>query len=237
MSPTPNLEELITSVREEASGSDPLALLTKASEYAGSLAALGDLLLDHFVQECRTAGLSWAELSTALGVSKQAAHKRFTGTAPMFQRFTDRSRRIVLDAQEQARELGHPNVEPEHTLLALARATEGMATEALRQLGVGYDQLLEKVLEHTPRIEDGVRAGRLPFTERAKSHLQASLDEALSLGHNYIGTEHLILALHQDEASPAARFLTDLGADSAALHRVVAQLLADYQRAKEQPQA
>jgi cyanate lyase len=230
----PNLEVLITSVREEAADGDPLAQLTKASEYAGGLAKLGDLLLDHFVNECRKAGLSWAELSSALGVSKQAAHKRFTGSGPMFQRFTDRARKIIVNAEEQARGLGHANVEPEHVLLALAQAQEGLATQALAQLGVTYDQLLEKVVEHTPRNADAALPSKIPFSGRSKNLLQATLEEALGLGHNYIGTEHMVLALHRDEASSAARFLTDLGADSEALHRTVEELLTDCQRKKQQ---
>ena len=234
MGPIPNLTELVTSVREEASAGDPLAQLTKASEYAGDLAKLGDLLLDHFVYACRQAGVSWAEVSSALGVSKQAAHKRFSGSGPMFQRYTDRARRAVVETQEQARGLGHTNVEPEHVLLALAKAQEGVATRALAQLGVTYNQLLEKVVERTPRNEDAVPPGRIPFSERSKTLLHATLEEALSLGHDYIGTEHLLLALHFDEASPAARFLTDLGADSQSLHRIVEQMLADYHRKKEQ---
>jgi ATP-dependent Clp protease ATP-binding subunit ClpC len=167
-------------------------------------------------------------------VSKQAAHKRFTGSGPLFQRFTDRARKIIVAAEEQSRELGHTNIEPEHILLALAKAQEGLARKALDQLDVTYDQLLEKVVERTPRNADTVMPGKIPFSERSKNLLQATLEEAIGLAHNYIGTEHMLLAMHRDETSPAARFLTDLGADSAALHGKVEELLTDFQRKKAQ---
>jgi Clp amino terminal domain, pathogenicity island component len=239
MSPTPDIQDLIQSVRAEAAEGDLLAQLAKASEYAGDLNQLGDRLLDHFVQECRAAGISWAELSTALGVSKQAAHKRFTGAAataagaPMFQRFTDRARKVVVEAQEQARGLGHPNIEPVHLLLALFKQPEGIAAYALARLDVTYDQVLEQVVARTPRTDEA-RAGHIPFTEDAKVLLKATLDEALGLGHNYIGTEHMLLAMHHEESEAPAQILTSLGADDAAVRPAVAALLEEYLRAKAQ---
>ncbi len=231
MSPTPELQDLIQSVRDESAGGNLLAQLTKASEYAGSLSDLGDRLLDHFVQECRAAGISWAELSTALGVSKQAAHKRFTGGTGMFQRFTDRARKVVVEAQEQARNLGHPNIEPAHLLLALFREPEGLAALALARLNVTYDQVLEQVVARTPRTDDA-RVGHIPFTENAKALLKAALDEAVGLGHNYIGTEHLLLAVHHEESETAARILTELGADDAAVRAAVTAVFEEYLRAR-----
>ena len=238
MSPTPELQDLIQSVRDESADGNLLAQLTKASEYAGSLSDLGDRLLDHFVQECRAAGISWAELSTALGVSKQAAHKRFTGAGPgiglgtgMFQRFTDRARKVVVEAQEQARGLGHPNIEPEHLLLALFQEPEGIAALALARLNVTYDQVVEQVVARTPRTDDA-RVGHIPFTESAKALLKATLEEALGMGHNYIGTEHLLLALHHEESNTAARILTELGADDAAVRAAVAAVFEEYLRAR-----
>jgi Clp amino terminal domain, pathogenicity island component len=239
MSPTPEIQDLIQSVRAEAAEGDLLAQLAKASEYAGNLNQLGDRLLDHFVQECRAAGISWAELSTALGVSKQAAHKRFTGagtppgSAPMFQRFTDRARLVVLEAQEQARSLGHPGIEPEHLLLALFKPEKSIGAHALARLNVTYDQVLEQVLARTPRTDDA-RVGHIPFGESAKVLLKATLDEALGLGHNYVGTEHLLLAVHHEESEAAARILTGLGADDAAVRAAVTAQLEEYMRVRAQ---
>ena len=238
MSPTPELQDLIQSVRDESAGGNLLAQLTKASEYAGSLNDLGDRLLDHFVQECRAAGISWAELSTALGVSKQAAHKRFTGAGAgsavgsgAFQRFTDRARLVVVEAQEQARGLGHPNIEPEHLLLALFAPERSIGAVALARLNVTYDQVREQIVARTPRTDDA-RVGHIPFGESAKAVLKAALEEALALGHNYIGTEHLLLALHREESGAAAQILTELGADDAAVRTAVAAELLEYVRAK-----
>jgi ATP-dependent Clp protease ATP-binding subunit ClpA len=173
-------------------------------------------------------------------VSKQAAHKRFTGaasappgSAPMFQRFTDRARLVVLEAQEQARSLGHPGIEPEHLLLALFKPEKSIGAHALARLNVTYDQVLEQVLARTPRTDEA-RVGHIPFSESAKALLKATLDEALGLGHNYIGTEHLLLAVHHEESEAAARILTELGADDAAVRAAVTTLLEEYLRAKAQ---
>ena len=233
MSPTPELQDLIQSVRDEAADGDLLAQLAKASEYAGDLNQLGDRLLDHFVQECRVAGISWAELSTALGVSKQAAHKRFTGTgtAPMFQRFTDRARKVVVEAQEQGRGLGHQQIEPVHLLLALFKQPEGIAAHALTRLNVTYDQVLEQIVARAPRTDETL-VGHIPFTEDAKIMLKATLDEALGMGHNYVGTEHMLLAVHHEESNTAARILTELGADDAAVRAAVAAVFEEYLRAR-----
>jgi cyanate lyase len=236
MSPTPELQDLIQSVRDESEGGNLLAQLTKASEYASGLSDLGDRLLDHYVQECRAAGISWAELSTALGVSKQAAHKRFTapgtgvGTGA-FQRFTDRARLVVVDAQEQARTLQHSVIEPEHVLLALFTPERGISAHALARLNLTYDQVLEQVVIRNPR-GDTARVGHIPFSESAKVLLKAALDEALGLAHNYIGTEHLLLAVHHEESDAAAQILTELGADDAAVRAAVAAVFEEYLRAR-----
>ena len=106
MTPTPTLQDLIDTVRASVPDEDPSAQLAKAAEVAGGLSQLGDRLLDHFVFQCRQAGMSWAELSASLGVSKQAAHKRFTGVAPTLQRYTVKAQQAVQNSIEQARALG-----------------------------------------------------------------------------------------------------------------------------------
>src|SRR6185312_16251809 len=103
MTPTPTLQDLIDTVRASTPDDDPSAQLAKAAEVAGGLSQLGDRLLDHFVFQCRQAGMSWAELSASLGVSKQAAHKRFTDVTPKFQRYTIKAQRVVQDSIERAR--------------------------------------------------------------------------------------------------------------------------------------
>jgi hypothetical protein len=237
MSPTPELQELIRSIREEAGLGDPLARLAKASEYAASLNQLGDLLLDHFVQECRQAGMSWSELSSALGVTKQAAHKRFTGfggTPPRFERFTDRARSVLMDAIEQAKALGHPSVEPVHLLLAQYSQPAGLGAVALTRFSLDRERVLAAVLERTPRIEGTTYARAVPFTDDAKAVLQGTLDEALNFGHNYIGTEHLLLATQRGGTDDASEILTAAGAGREQLRSTLQELLAEFLRKREE---
>jgi hypothetical protein len=239
MSPTPELQDLIRSVRDEAPAWDLLAQLATASEYAGGLSRLGDRLLDHFVQECRQAGMSWAELSGALGVSKQAAHKRFTATPGRYERFTDRARSVLTNAVEQAKELGHPNVEPEHLLLAQYSQPESVATLVLARLGVERDHVLAAVLERTPRAERSASPRAIPFSPDTKAVLQATLDEALNLAHNYIGTEHLLLALQRGGTDAASEILTASGADFETLRSVLMEFFDEHlrRRAAQDPTA
>jgi hypothetical protein len=237
MSPTPELQELIQSVRTEAGAGDPLARLAKASEFAASLNQLGDLLLDHFVQECREAGKSWAELSSALGVSKQAAHKRFTGfggNPPRFERFTDRARGVLMDAIEQTKALGHPRVEPVHLLLAQYSQPAGLAALTLARLGLDREQALAAVLERTPRIEGTTYARAVPFSDDAKAVLQGTLDEALNLGHNYLGTEHLLLATQRDGTDDASQILSAAGAGREQLRSILVELIQEFVRKRDE---
>src|SRR5512137_2235677 len=146
----------------------------------------------------------------------------------MFERFTDRARRVVVLAQEEARMLNHNYIGTEHILLGLIHEGEGVAAKALESLGISLDAVREQVQEI---IGQGQQAptGHIPFTPRAKKVLELSLREALQLGHNYIGTEHILLGLIREGEGVAARVLVKLGA---ALHKVrqtVIQLLSGYQ--------
>jgi ATP-dependent Clp protease ATP-binding subunit ClpA len=126
----------------------------------------------------------------------------------MFERFTDRARRVLVIAQDEARELGHPFIRPEHIGLGLLRS-DGAAARALADLGVTYSATREHVVVGMPPTAS-LAGERLPFTPEAKKVLELSLREALGLGHNYIGTEHLLLGLlRQDGASPSALFEVD----------------------------
>ncbi|HEX4787182.1 MAG TPA: Clp protease N-terminal domain-containing protein [Actinospica sp.] len=218
MSPTPNLTDLIQSVRDEVADGDPIAQLAKAAEYAADLSRLGDSLLDHFVLQCRQAGLSWTELSTALGVSKQAAHKRFTGLAPTFQRFTVKARSAVQGATDQARGLGHTDIGTGHLLVSLFEPADSLAALALSRLGLRREAVTEELIRRRPRGEAATQ-GAIPFTAHAKEALRGALEEALELGHNYIGTEHLLLGLQREADYTSAEMLTALGAQKDTVRR------------------
>ncbi|NYF98849.1 ATP-dependent Clp protease ATP-binding subunit [Janibacter cremeus] len=150
----------------------------------------------------------------------------------MFERFTDRARRVVVLAQEEARLLNHNYIGTEHILLGLIHEGEGVASKALESLGVSLDAVREQVQDI---IGPGQQApsGHIPFTPRAKKVLELSLREALQLGHNYIGTEHILLGLIREGEGVAAQVLVKLGADLGRVRQTVIQLISGYQGGKE----
>jgi ATP-dependent Clp protease ATP-binding subunit ClpC len=146
----------------------------------------------------------------------------------MFERFTDRARRVVVLAQEEARMLNHNYIGTEHILLGLIHEGEGVAAKGLESLGISLEAVRSQVEEI---IGQGQQApsGHIPFTPRAKKVLELSLREALQLGHNYIGTEHILLGLIREGEGVAAQVLVKLGADLNRVRQQVIQLLSGYQ--------
>jgi hypothetical protein len=192
-----------------------LALHGLAAVDLGAPAAVGYLLAGVAGGRVGVEALTaWLELSTT-GWREQ-----------MFERFTDKARQAVVLAQEEARRLGHPEVGTEHVLLGLlAVAGESAGTRALSGLGIPLDDLRREVEERIGRGE-GAPSGHLPFAPRNKKVLELSLREALQLGHNYIGTEHLLLGLVREGESGAAQVLAGRGADLDATRQEVARQLA-----------
>ena len=152
----------------------------------------------------------------------------------MFERFTDRARRVVVLAQEEARMLNHNYIGTEHILLGLIHEGEGVAAKALESLGISLEAVRQQVEEI---IGQGQQApsGHIPFTPRAKKVLELSLREALQLGHNYIGTEHILLGLIREGEGVAAQVLVKLGADLNRVRQQVIQLV--HGRGGEAPEA
>jgi len=150
--------------------------------------------------------------------------KRRTRPRGMFQRFTERARRVVHLAQDEARLLNHNYIGTEHILLGLIHEGEGVAAKALESLGISLEAVRAQVEEI---IGQGQTAptGHIPFTPRAKKVLELSLREALQLGHNYIGTEHILLGLVREGEGVAAQVLVGLGADHAQVREQVLRLL------------
>ncbi len=146
----------------------------------------------------------------------------------MFERFTDRARRVVVLAQEEARMLNHNYIGTEHILLGLIHEGEGVAAKALESMGISLESVRQQVEEI---IGQGQQApsGHIPFTPRAKKVLELSLREALQLGHNYIGTEHILLGLIREGEGVAAQVLVKLGADLNKVRQTVIQLLSGFQ--------
>jgi Clp amino terminal domain, pathogenicity island component len=212
MTPGPTLQELIDSVRSDARGEDELAQLLQASQIVADLEQTSDALLGHFVDQCRRSGRSWSEISGALGVSKQAAHKRFSPDAPNFERFTDRARHVLAQSEEEAKRLGHGFVGTEHLLLSLFDSPDGVAAQVLAESGITKSVVETQIVALIkPGTESDDR--KRPFTPRAKAVVGNAVHEALQLGHNYVGTEHILIALFNDGDAVAAKVLGELGAN------------------------
>ena len=147
-------------------------------------------------------------------------------TAPklviMFERFSDRARRVLVRAQEEAGQLGHGHIGTEHFLLGLLAEADGVAARALESLGVGLQPARDQLEAESGR--GPAERAHLPFTPEAKRTLEFSLREALQLGHDYIGTEHILLALVRDSATGGARMLTELGATPDAVRQRVLEI-------------
>jgi ATP-dependent Clp protease ATP-binding subunit ClpC len=150
----------------------------------------------------------------------------------MFERFTDRARRVVVYAQQEAQMLNHNYIGTEHILLGLIHEGEGVAAKALESMAISLEAVRRQVEEIIGQGQDAP-IGHIPFTPRAKKVLELSLREALQLKHNYIGTEHILLGLLREGEGVAAQVLQKLGADLNRVRQQVIQLLSGYTGGKE----
>jgi ATP-dependent Clp protease ATP-binding subunit ClpC len=154
----------------------------------------------------------------------------------MFERFTERARQVVVLAQEEARTLKHNYIGTEHILLGLLREEEGLAARVLEGLEITVEEVRAQVIRIVGSGEE-VTSGQIPFTPRAKKVLELALREALSLGHNYIGTEHILLGLVRENEGVAARILADFDADSEKIRNEIIRMLSGPGRRQGQGQA
>jgi hypothetical protein len=245
MTPPPSLQELIQTVRQDSPSESPLDLLVTASQTVSQLEETGDAVLDHFVAGCRRDGKSWSEISAALGVSKQAVHKRFSGaiadqiiasTTPTLDRFTERARTVLTAARASARDLGSPQVRPGHLLVALFSQPEGIAARVLTGMGVTAQAataaLGASITGDAPPANDPKHP---PFAPECERVLRDTLAVALELGHNYIGTEHMLLGLLREEDTPVAGALAGLGVGAAGVKVRIGELLRGFTRPATPP--
>src|SRR5437870_4792982 len=154
----------------------------------------------------------------------------------MFERFTERARQVVVLAQEEARTLKHNYIGTEHILLGLLREEEGLAARVLEGLEITVEEVRAQVIRIVGSGEE-VTTGQIPFTPRAKKVLELALREALSLGHNYIGTEHILLGLVRENEGVAARILLDFDADSEKIRNEVIRMLSGPDSRRQAGQA
>jgi hypothetical protein len=199
---TPKLDELIaaiTSVHDE-----PLDQLTDAMLAAEHLGNVADHLIGHFVDQARRSGASWTQIGQSMGVTKQAAQKRFVPKPPTldpqqgFDAFTPRARNVIMAAQEEARTLGDDEVRPPHLVLGLLSEPAALAARALADQGVTPEGVRAAALASLPS-GPGPSPDPIPYDAGSRKVMQLTFREALRLGHNYIGTEHLLLALLEFE--------------------------------------
>jgi ATP-dependent Clp protease ATP-binding subunit ClpC len=148
----------------------------------------------------------------------------------MFERFTDRARRVIVDAQNEARSLSHNYIGPEHILLGLINEGDGVGAKALEAMQISTDTVRGRIEEIIGRGQAPPSTGHIPFTPRAKKVLELSLREALQLGHNYIGTEHILLGLIHEGDGVAAQVLVGLGVELDRTRQLVIQILTGRHR-------
>ncbi|MGV0871091.1 Clp protease N-terminal domain-containing protein [Mycolicibacterium sp. XJ879] len=207
------LDDLIDVIKDVHS--EPLDQLTDAVLAAEALGDIADHLIGHFVDQARRSGASWTEIGKCMGVTKQAAQKRFVPKADAldpndgFNRFTPRARNVMVVAQNKAQEAGNTEITPDHLLLGLFEDPEGLAVKLLAGQGVNAATVTQAV--ELPPCTEGDVPALTPFNSAAKKALELTFRQALRLGHNYIGTEHILLALL--EAEDGDGVLHGLGVD------------------------
>lgn len=208
---------------------EPLDQLTDAVLAAETLGDVADHLIGHFVDQARRSGASWTEIGKCMGVTKQAAQKRFVAKADAldpsagFGRFTPRARNVIVVAQNKAHGAGNNEITPAHLLLALFAESEGLAVKLLAGQGIDADKVNNAVTLPPPAGEVPVL---IPFTGEAKKALELTFRQALRLGHNYVGTEHLLLALYEAEEDDGT--LHQLGVDRDRFERELVDALQAY---------
>ncbi|GAA4397134.1 Clp protease N-terminal domain-containing protein [Tsukamurella soli] len=241
------LDDLIDTVRGLHPGGGPLDHLSDAIVVSERLGETADHLIGHFVDQARRSGATWAEIGAAMGVSKQAAQKRFVPaniTSPEFtaadftargpfSRFTDRARLCIVAAQEAARATRSPVIGTEHLLLGLFDQPDGLAAQALRAAGV-TDEALRGAVAAVSAPGSDEPSGHIPFDTSAKKAIELTVREALRLGHNYVGTEHILLGLLADPDTVAARLLSGLGVTRDGTEQFVTDRLAGFVADRDQ---
>ncbi|MEU9700816.1 Clp protease N-terminal domain-containing protein [Streptomyces sp. NPDC047981] len=213
------LDDLIAAIKK--SDADALGQLSSAVIAADHLGDVADHLIGHFVDQARRSGASWTDIGKSMGVTRQAAQKRFVPKDPDtekmdpnagFSRFTPRARNVVVASQNEASAARNAEIAPGHVALGLLAEPEGLAVLWMASQGVTPEALRAAVAPTLPPAAEEVPA-LIPYDAAAKKVLELTFREALRLGHNYVGTEHVLLALLEFEDGEGV--LTGLGLDKA----------------------
>ncbi|WP_322767458.1 Clp protease N-terminal domain-containing protein [Frankia sp. Cr1] len=213
------LDGLVNHVTRLHPEGDALAHLSEAVGVSEQMGDVADQMVGHFVDAARKSGMTWAEIGRSMGVSRQAAQKRFiprsaaTGEldAAAYDRFSPRARAVIAASQEEARAAGHDYLGTEHIVLGLLSQPEGLAGKFLsekttpEQLRAAMSEVLGPRRENVPEY--------IPYTSRGKRSIELSVQEAQQLGHDYVGTEHLLLGVLADQHGVGTQVLLRLGVD------------------------
>ncbi|AUI59625.1 Clp protease N-terminal domain-containing protein [Amycolatopsis sp. BJA-103] len=219
--PPVRLDDLITAITKNHT--DALDQLAGAMLMADHIGEVADHLIGHFVDQARRSGASWTDIGRSMGVTKQAAQKRFVGKpdanpSHSFEKFSQPARAAVISSMQEAKLAGNAEIIPAHLVLSLL-GTEGTAADALRAQGVDLDRARETVVATLPPRTDADPV-MIPYDARAKKALELTFRTALRLDDDGVGTGHILLALLEEENGTG--LLSSLGVDAAAAERFVA---------------
>lgn len=235
MSNPVRLDDLIEGIKKVHS--DALEQLSDAVIAADHLGDVADHLIGHFVDQARRSGASWTDIGRSMGVTKQAAQKRFVPKDPSepsdldpsqgFSRFTERARNVVMASQEEARAADNHEIRTEHLILGLLNEPDALAARAIVAQGVPLESVRKSATATLPPAAEQVPP-LIPFGPRTRKTLELTFREALRMGHNDIGTEHILLGLLEHE--DGAGVLAGLGIDKATTEAHVVAARADEDR-------
>ncbi|MEU0172364.1 Clp protease N-terminal domain-containing protein [Streptomyces massasporeus] len=230
------LDDLIAAIKKVHE--EPLDQLQDAVIAADHLGDVADHLIGHFVDQARRSGASWTDIGKSMGVTRQAAQKRFVpkesadlDPSQGFSRYTVRARNVVMTAHNESRAARNAEGVPEHLVLGLLAEPEGLAAKAIVEQGVPLDTVREAATAALPPAVDEVPE-LVPYGQAAKKVLELTFREALRLGHNYIGTEHILLALLEHENGEGV--LSGLGIGKEQTERYVAAVLEKIVQAQKE---
>ncbi|MFC4119444.1 Clp protease N-terminal domain-containing protein [Nonomuraea zeae] len=234
------LDDLITVIKSRHPDGDPLGELTDAVTLGERMGEVADHLIGHFVDQARRSGASWTDIGRSMGVTKQAAQKRFVpkdggGSGSMaddlraYARYTDHARAAVVRSQQEARASDHDHIEAGHIVLGLLHEPEGLAVRTMVTFGASPEAVREAVTA-VLGPGGGSPTEYIPFAAQGKKVLELTLREALRLGHDFVGTEHILLGVLSLEEGPLVDALKGLGVTKEPAEREILRALGEKER-------
>ncbi|MGW7539236.1 Clp protease N-terminal domain-containing protein [Amycolatopsis sp. NPDC054798] len=233
MTDSVKLDDLINAIKAN-NEKDALAQLTDAVYVGQHLGEVADHLIGHFVDQARRSGASWTDIGASMGVTKQAAQKRFVpkgddpsgGIQRTFGRYTDRARHVIVAAQQAAIDGKSAEIDTVHLVLGLLSEPDALAAGAIVAQGVTLEAVKEAAEAKLPEPLDEAPE-KVPFASAGKKALELTLRESLRLGHNYVGTEHILLALLEQGEGAGYEVLAALGVDKERAEAKIKEFLAE----------